>query len=335
MGLGYLRDHLDQGKIPQSEPLTSDQVKNRAGGYVYEVDRMTQLNRFLILGTMGGTYYAGEREMTRENIQNISALMDTCGVDAVKMATEISQAGRAPKNDQAILVLAAASVSKDLAVRKAAYAALPDVCRIGTHLYQFVEYRKLLGGGWSRSMREAVASWFQDRSAEGLARQIAKYKQRGGWSARDLLRLSHPKATDEAHSAIYKWVVSGGETGDAVPEFLLACNEISKIVGKAKSDVKRAIDLIKKHDLPREVLPTGLLSIPEIWEALLPHMGATALIRNLGKMTSIGLIAPNSNATIEVARKLEDPAFVKSGRIHPLNVLVGKMTYDSGHGQKG
>jgi len=334
--MGYLNVHVGRKNIPQSEPLTKSQVKNRAGGYVYKIDEMTQLNRFLILGTMGGTYYASEREMTRENIDNVSTLLDSHGLEAVQMATEISKAGRAPKNDQAILVLAMASVHKDLKVRKAAFAALPEVCRIGTHLYQFAEFRKQLEGGWSKSMRHAVASWFNDRKAHALAMQVAKYKQRGGWSARDLLRLSHPKATDAEHDAIYNWVVSGGEKlGEQAPAFLHACNEIARIDGKSKGDVQKALELIKGHDLPREVLPTQLLSKPEVWEALLPHMGATALIRNLGKMTSIGLLKPNSNATIEVARKLENPEFVRKGRIHPLNVLVGKMTYDSGHGQKG
>ena len=28
---------------------------------------------------------------------------------------------------------------------------------------------------------------------------------------------------------------------------------------------------------------------PEVWEALLPHMGLTAMLRNLAKMTDVGL----------------------------------------------
>ena len=43
------------------------QVRNNAGGYAYLIDPKQQLDRFLILGTEGGTYYgraapdAGER----------------------------------------------------------------------------------------------------------------------------------------------------------------------------------------------------------------------------------------------------------------------------------
>ena len=30
--------------------------------------------------------------------------------------------------------------------------------------------------------------------------------------------------------------------------------------------------------------------LPKVWEALLPHMGLTAMLRNLGKMTEVGLL---------------------------------------------
>jgi 60 kDa SS-A/Ro ribonucleoprotein len=332
----YLKQYVDRTKTPQSEPLSREQVKNRAGGYVYKVDDMTQLNRFLILGSCGGTYYASERKMTTENLDNVRDVLDKNGAEVVRMATDISESGRAPKNDQAIMVLAMASVHKDLSVRKAAFDALPRVCRIGTHLYNFLEYRKLLEGGWGRGMRDAVGSWFNSRNPDNLAFQVAKYKSRDGWSARDAFRKSHPKASSSEHDAVYKWVVSGGDVlPDIAPAILGACNDAAKITGTSKEDVSKAIKLITDYRLPREVLPTQLLNMPEIWEAMLPHMGITALIRNLGKMTSIGLLKPNSNATIQVAKKLEDPGFVKKGRIHPLSVIGGKMVYDAGHGVKG
>lgn len=331
----YLRNYVDKKKTPQSAPLSKRQVRNRAGGYVHKVDGMTQLNRFLILGTCGGTYYASERKITQENLDNVRDILDANGVEAVQMAVEVSQAGRAPKNDEAIMVLAMASVHKDTKVRKVAFEALPKICRIGTHLYQFLELRKVLEGGWGRGMRDAVASWFNSRKPDNLALQVAKYKARDGWAARDALRLSHPKAPSAEHSAVYKWVVSGGELSDGAPAFLEACNEVARLTGTGKPVIQRALKLIEEHRLPREVLPTQLLKSKEIWEAMLPHMGATALMRNLGKMTNIDLLKPNSNATIAVAQKLEDPEFIRRGRVHPLNVLVAKMIYEAGHGQRG
>lgn len=332
----YLQRYVDKSKTPQSAPLNKDHVKNRAGGYVYKIDDMAQLKRFLILGTCGGSYYASEREMTSENIDNVAKILDADGVRAINTAVEISEAGRAPKNDQAILLLALASIHKNPIVRSFAFKAVPKVCRIGTHLYQFCEFRKTLRGGWGRGMRDAIGGWMNCRSSGALAVQMAKYKQREGWSARDLLRKAHPKASSDRHDAVFKWVVSKGEKlSEAAPAFLHACNEVAGIEGSSKDAIRRAVILIQENMLPREVLPTGLLNSTEVWEALLPHMGVTALIRNLGKMTSIGLLKPNSKATVLVAQKLEDPEFVQRGRIHPLNVLGGSMVYGAGKGIKG
>jgi 60 kDa SS-A/Ro ribonucleoprotein len=61
----------------------------------------------------------------------------------------------------------------------------------------------------------------------------------------------------------------------------------------------------------------------------------TAMIRNLGKMTSLGLLAPFSDAKRLIVRKLRDETALKRARIHPLVVLVAQKIYAQGHGDKG
>jgi 60 kDa SS-A/Ro ribonucleoprotein len=56
------------------------------------------------------------------------------------------------------------------------------------------------------------------------------------------------------------------------------------------------VKLINAFDLPREAIPTQWLNEVVVWEALLERMPMTAMIRNLGKMTSLGLLAPFSDA---------------------------------------
>lgn len=56
--------------VPQSEPLYGME-SNRAGGYSYKVDDFTRFMRFLVLGADGGTYYYGEKELKRENVQSL------------------------------------------------------------------------------------------------------------------------------------------------------------------------------------------------------------------------------------------------------------------------
>src|SRR5262249_10368963 len=67
---------FNRAETPQSAPIPGREpamVPNRAGGWAFEIDEWARLDRFLILGTEGSTYYAGEREMTAENVGNLRA----------------------------------------------------------------------------------------------------------------------------------------------------------------------------------------------------------------------------------------------------------------------
>ena len=125
---------------PQSEPLDERQVENSAGGFVYQVDQWKRLDRFLILGSSGGSYYAGERKLTIDNIKAVQECLKIDGLRTVNRIVEISDSGRAPSNDPALLALAFAASKGDDATRSAALDALPKVARIATHLFHFVDF---------------------------------------------------------------------------------------------------------------------------------------------------------------------------------------------------
>lgn len=73
----------------------------------------------------------------------------------------------------------------------------------------------------------------------------------------------------------------------------------------------------------------------KVWKALLQKMPMTAMIRNLGKMTSINLLQENSDEAGMVCTKLRDEDALKNARIHPFNVLVALKQYQAGRGDKG
>lgn len=99
--------------------------------------------------------------------------------------------------------------------------------------------------------------------------------------------------------------------------------------------VGRVFESIMQAGLVREHIPTPMLRSKMVWRALLQNMPMTAMIRNLGKMTSIGLLEPLADATDLVVRKLMDEKELHKARIHPLNVLNALSTYRQGHGEKG
>ena len=66
--MSYLNKWFNTKQTPQSAPIPgTSQVRNSAGGFAFAVDDWTRLDRFLIRGAEGGSYYATERKLTREN----------------------------------------------------------------------------------------------------------------------------------------------------------------------------------------------------------------------------------------------------------------------------
>lgn len=328
-------------QTPQSVPIPgreSEQVKNRAGGFVFTVSPWTQLDRFLILGCEGNTYYATQKEMTRENATNVLKLIKSDGPAVVNRIVEISDAGRAPKNDPCLFALALCASEGDAKTKALAYKALPSVARIGTHLFHFAEYKKALGGVGGNGFKRAVARWYTEMDAKRLALQAVKYQARDGWSHRDLLRLAHPK-TNGLHQSILRYIVKGRESDltlpDAVPEALrvIWAWESAKLLGA--SDVQQMVKLISDYRLPHECVPNEFKQVPDVWEAMLPSMGLTALMRNLNKMTQVGLITGTSKACVTAIERLLNPEAVKKARIHPMNVLMALKTYAAGRGMRG
>lgn len=315
-------------------PGKKNQVRNSDGSVVFQASPMDQLDRFLILGSESPTYYASARKATRTNSRNVERLIQTNGLDVVNRVVEISTEGRAPKNDPAIFVLAMCAKLGDLETRRAAYAALPKVCRIGTHLFQFAESVEAFGG-WGRGMRNAVANWYNCKSVDQLEYQVIKYKKRNDWSHRDLLRLAHVKPRTKMHGEVYKYVTSGQSDAVFKSEANSALWTIWAAEELKKASVKQAVELITEYNLPREVVPTELLNEPVIWEALLQGMPMTALIRNLGKMTSIGLVGPMSDAERKIVAKLSDATALGKARVHPLSILNAMHVYKQGQGFRG
>ena len=334
--MSYLKNFINRKITPQTEPIPGKpQVENSAGGYSFAVDDWARLDRFLILGSENGSFYASEKKLTAENAEAVIRCITTDGLRTIARIVEISEAGRAPKNEPAILALALASVHGDVPTRRAVSEALPRVCRIGTHLFHFAQYVDAMRG-WGRGLRRAVANWYVNASAQDVAYQAVKYQQREGWSHRDLLRLSHPIAPSDDHNVVFNWITQGWPGIGDEPHPVKAAQVIWALERARTADKAEIIKLITDYRLPREVLPTQWLSDPDVWATLLPHMGLTAMIRNLGNMSKIGLLSDGNRQTVDfVANSITSADQLRRARIHPVAVLAAMLTYKQGHGMRG
>lgn len=333
-------DHFStrQAVTPQTKPIPGTaQVPNSAGGFSWQVDDWTRLDRFLILGAEGGTYYIQEKPLTIQNAEAVKRCIAMDGPRVVARVVEISDQGRAPKNDPALFVLAMCAGMGDDKTRKAALAALPKVARIGTHLFHFAKYVEGFRG-WGRGLRTAVQRWYGDKSVGALAFQAIKYQQRDGWSHRDMLRLAKPKTDDPLRKAVYKWIAKGVLDEDVVTDeqaglhlaHLIAFTQAHKATTEGE-----IVNLVKTTSIPWEAIPTQWLTSAKVWQALLPDIGLTALIRNLGRMTANEALKTGNADVKFVVEQLTNKERIKSARVHPIAILAALLTYKQGHGERG
>ena len=313
---------------PQTEPIPDkDMVKNNAGGYAFQLDKFKQLERFLILGTTGGTYYVAQKPLTQENALVVKACIDEDPQKALDLILDVSDKGRAPSNDPALFALAVACTNPKS--RKQALAILPKVARIGTHLFHFVQY---LDGmrGWGRSIREGVAKWYTEKNTADLAFQMAKYQQRDGWAHGDVLRLAHVKPTSTEQNEMFAFAVGKSEKS---PEYGLL-GTMEKLKGATTE--QEIVDIVSGQGGVMEIVPSQWKNKPAVQKALLPNLGLTALVRNLGNYGASGLLVQgNWDVLTDIVARLSDEKAIKKSRIHPMQALMAKLTYDNGHGVRG
>lgn len=349
-------------EVPINESLPStDQTQNESEGYVFRtVDiKLTRLRRFLCMGTEGGTYHTTEIELKRENANCIARLINRGeGQQVVATIREFSLQNKACKADPILFALALCCRCSDLATKEAAYKSLSDVCRIPTHLFQFIKFAQEVnpnGKGWGRAHRKGVSMWYENyRNKKGgnllLAYHMTKYKARFGFTHKDIFRLCHIKTGYDALGyLVYYFCQKNNQREDDWAMALARRDdgfqhlELKKVAALVKvfEDAKKCTNeetmkrMILEHQLAREHVPTDLLKSRVVWGALMRHMPMTAMIRNLGKMSSLGLLESDSFGESLAEEKLKSKDLLKSTRIHPFTLLVALKAYSKGQGELG
>lgn len=318
---------------PQREqvPGRPEQVKNNAGGYVFEIDKISQLTRFLTIGSAGGTFYVSEKNLTAENGNLVVALATDPGYSKklVDTIVEVSVAGRARKPEPALFALAIACQLGDTEDKQYARAQINKVVRTGTHLFTFVGYLKQFGG-LGRGLRRSLGDWYGTKEVDDLALQLIKYRQRAGYTHRDVLRLSHPKIEGPGRRAAIEWAVKGkAEDEQSLPDFI-------KFFEMAQAPDAEIPTLLKNTYLPWEALPDSAMNDKDVWRQMIENgVPINALMRQLSRLTNLELLSPMAGGELAtVVGTLTNPELVAKSKVHPFAVLVALKTYARGYGER-
>jgi 60 kDa SS-A/Ro ribonucleoprotein len=294
------------------------------------LDRWMRLGRFLALRSEDGTYYVQARPLKVEDVPATIECLKSDGLRVVRFVVQSSPDGAAPKNYPALFVLALAASPNfaDAETMAAALHALPQVARTGAQLCTFAAFAENLRG-WGRGLRSAIAEWYLNQPASELAYRMLQSMGHNGWSHRDLLRLSHPKAATPVHNALFQWAVDGELGHLATPEML--SSDLRQVrayeLAKRSANEGELAQLIEENRLTQQMIPSKWLESALVWEALLPSLPYDALVRQLGKLTEVGLLLPQSPATALVVARIIDRKRIANSRIHPVALLDALVTY--------
>lgn len=317
----------DRIATPQTKrtPGRTDEVKNNAGGFVFKVDDKSRLERFLILGTDKGTYYVGERKLTKENVNFVKELIRKDERLVVDTAVDVSVNGRALKNSPALFTMA--TVMNEGQDKAYSRAAVQQVARISTHLYEYGDYITSLGG-WGRAKRQSVAEWYEGKSTDDLAYQAVKYRQRDGWTHRDLFRLSHPKGVDQGvgNFILGKDTLSAADSGH-LPNIIRGFK-----FAQESQTVSELLSVLSEYkNLPWEAIPTQFLKDVKVWKSLFYNgqLRGQALVRNVTRLARIGAFNDMVFAA-DYAARLADEEMIAKTRLHPINFLNAAVVHQEG-----
>jgi 60 kDa SS-A/Ro ribonucleoprotein len=344
-----MADALEQvitrpGRIATPQRVQADprQVKNSAGGWTFKIADEALIHRFLTIGTTGGTFYVKQDRLTAETTKTVLDWARKNPARLAEHAAEVSLKGAAPRNNQAVFaVTAAMALGETVQGRQAAAAHFGEIVRTGTHLFLAAKYTEQFRG-WGRGARRAFAGWYLHRDAEKLAYQMVKYRQREGWTHRDVLRSAHStRGCGPEYAALFDWACGRDvRLDEGLPRWIAAYNRVRDIErgdGKPAAKAAAYVQVLRDYPgLPWEALPDEATSQAEVWRALIDAgMPVTALVRNLPKLTRLGVLAPMSSHLQAVCSRLTDREALRHGRVHPVAILIALKTYVTGRSEKG
>lgn len=326
-----LRNYLNDESKPKTQKEQADprQVKNNAGGFTFQVNDRTRLERFLVLGTDGGTYYVNEKDLTKQNVDWLIELIkrDENGM-VIDRTADISYDGRALRNDAAIFVLELVFQHGTNDQKKWARDKYDSIVRTATHLFTSNEFAEKMGGAWGRARKTAVQEWYTDKTADQLAYQAVKYRQRDGWTHRDVFRLAHPTGVDKR---VGDFILRKDEDSASNP------NQVDIIRGfKFAQEAQTVSELLnvaltEYPNLPWEAIPTQFLKEPDVWKKLFYNgqLRGQALVRNITSLARIGAFNDMVFAR-DYADRLTDEEMIQKTRLHPFNYLNALVVHDRG-----
>ena len=324
----------ERNNTPQSQPIPgreSEMSQNLAGGYGFKASDWTALRRWLCVGSTTNAFYASRQKLVKDNLEFATKLVD---VNPVEFANQILYASnKGLSNSTPVLALVLLSNGESVQAKDAFLGIFNRVVRTASHLYEFLSYVGLFRG-FGTTIKRAIHGWFDNLGAnDKLAYQLLKYQGREGWTHRDVLRKFHVRPTNQDCNDLFGWCVNGTlgdrELRDQDPLSQIYWVEHIKNNASNEAEILKAV---RNGNLTHEMVTGNVSKMTNaVRRELLTRMPMTATIRNLGAMTSHGVISFEDTDILDILEdRLCDVTKLKNARVHPLVLASAYKVYSEG-----
>ncbi len=296
-------------RFPHGTGLPAPDTANHEGFPAYTPDLRERIAECLMLGTFGNSFYASGRDLAAEAVDVLRR-----GVtEAPRFVAQAAVLAREEGYVRSAPIVALGLLTADGTEAKGyARAIFGRIIRTGDDLRNFVAFIQSEDAGrkFGGLAQRLVRDWLILRLDEYQAIKYAGSGER--LSLRNILRMTHPKATEPWRNEVFAWLVRG-EVGENV-------TQIRALEALAKGDMPPAA-AVSEGRLPFEaVMPRVPAGDRATWAALLPHAPYMMLLRSLNAFGRAGVWS--DRAALEYAcRTVADPERVQKSMQFPFRFL--------------
>jgi 60 kDa SS-A/Ro ribonucleoprotein len=302
---------------------TTETATNYHGAPTFQRPLPERVLQVLTTNTLGNTFYASAQEITAQTLE----VLQKAAVDIPEFLAKalVYARNKALLKTVPVIGLVALSTAKDKSLFRSAF---NRVVLIPDDLRTFVEWcasGKIKGRkGFGGCVVEPVREWLC-RMTEYHALKYGSTQSKG-FTLRDIIRMSHPKAGDAAVHERLGWLARGWDSIGPDPSPTNPSVWALELL-KRTTDEAAAIRLITEFGLPFEVVvPSVKATTPETWEALMRQAPYFNLLRSINTYARHGLFEKPENIEY-VVRRLTDKKSVEKSRLLPLRFHAAFMAY--------
>lgn len=281
---------------------------NEAGGLAYKLSPKQALAQYAATGCFNQTFYAD----AGDQLDKVLALANEVEPEFVAKTAVFARESGYMKDMPALLLAVLSTRDKELFE-----GVFPRVADNGKMLRNFVQImrsgvvgRKSLGSLPKRMVRQ----WFEKRGTE----QIFKQSVGQSPSIADILKMVHPKPSDDEREALFGYFIGRDIDADKLPEIV------------KKFERFKAGDSAEVPNVPFQML-TALPLSKNDWAEIARNAPWQMTRMNLNTFQRHGVFADEAMVKI-VADRLRDREAVKRARVFPFQLL---SAYKAAEANKG